>query len=227
MSDLFPEDPQLALFSQRYAAPGFDPTAIRPIVSPSTQAKPKALSSIDKPPSLQNSPRPAVAQPELINNSPKRPLEDSDNESTQPRKVARGESPLKGAAGRRLDAQKRTQLRHEVNQGSVQSATPAPAQPSLPRDVLFLLSILPRPDTYNAAILLPDKMVDLLRRTDLSRATPQGRQPTGQAPPVQKPQYGYGQVNRKWNLRATFAYQFACEKHYLPLSRLPVLPFSN
>ena len=40
-----------------------------------------------------------------VTNSPKRPLEDAESE--QPRKIIRGESPLKGAAGRRLDAARR------------------------------------------------------------------------------------------------------------------------
>lgn len=196
MNDLFPGDPQLALFSQRYSSLGFDPTAIRPIVSPS-QARPKTL--LPPPaaaPSVTDSPAPAPAQMAPLFDSPKRPLEESDNESIAPRKMARGESPLKGAAGRRLDAQKRTQLRNEVK------GLPVPPPPSLAREILFLLSIIPNASKYDSVTLKPEAMVDLLRRVDLSRAndTRQGAPaPSAFVPgPSQAPmQYGYGKCDWK------------------------------
>jgi cleavage stimulation factor subunit 3 len=40
MATLYPGDPQLQCFSQRFAGPTFDPTATRPIISPRTQMKP-------------------------------------------------------------------------------------------------------------------------------------------------------------------------------------------
>jgi cleavage stimulation factor subunit 3 len=87
----------------------------------------------------QASPRPAAASlgnldvPHRF--SPKRPFPADFDDSLRPQKVSRGESPLKGAAGRRLDAAKR-RLEHH---GQVTAVQPA----ALPRDVNFFLSILP------------------------------------------------------------------------------------
>jgi len=198
MSDLFPEDPQLSLFSRRYTVQGFDPTAIRPLIS-STQARPKQLLSFEKPASVQNSPRPVMA-PISITDSPKRSFDDSDTESVlPPRKIARGESPLKGAAGRRLDAQKRTQLRNEINQNGNTPLPIAFLPPpfTLPLEVQYLLSIIPHGRTYNATMFNPQAMAALLRNIDLRSWTPAmmpppppgpGQQPQGQ-------QWPHGQNN--------------------------------
>jgi cleavage stimulation factor subunit 3 len=201
MSDLFPEDPQLVRFSHRSSAPGFDPTAIRPIISPATQSKPKALPSIEQPPpqppSVQNSPRPAPAIVQ-ISNSPKRPFvpDESDSEAAQPRKIPRGESPLKGAAGRRLDAARRNQARASESLSSTLNMPQAAPPPSLPRDILFLLSIIPGAHTYKETRFNAERMVELLRNTDLNR--PVGNQ-TRQTP--MPPQVGgYGQVGGEYQL---------------------------
>jgi cleavage stimulation factor subunit 3 len=162
MADLFPEDPQLQRFASRYRIHGFDPTVIRPIISPAVQARPKALPTIEKPPSIQDSPRPP---PLPMTNSPKRPLEDDFDPVEPPRKIARGGSPLKGRAGQILETQKRREGRESTNPG-MPSSTPTP---SLPRDVIFLLSILPPAHTYNVTRFSPQRMVDLLRNTDLTR----------------------------------------------------------
>lgn len=180
MSDLFPEDPKLARFAARYSADGFDPTAVRPIISPATQMRPKAImQSIEQPQSVENSPRPQLRQENsprpvyrqeasprpnyLQNNSPKRPFgEDSDAESNRPRKLARGESPLKGAAGRRLDQQRKLQN----NQGTPTWQTQA-VPFVIPRDITFLLSIIPRPELYNAKRFIPEAMVNLMSKTPI------------------------------------------------------------
>lgn len=178
MADLFPEDPQLQRFASRYRTHGFDPTAIRPIISPAVQARPKALPTIEKPPSVQNSPRPLPTQ---ITSSPKRPLEDDFDVGQPAPKIARGESPLKGlkgAAGRRLEDQKR---REGSNMG-VSSVAPAP---SLPREVLFLLSILPPAHSYNVTRFNPQRMLELVRNADLTNyrpPPPQSGQPNGTFP---------------------------------------------
>jgi cleavage stimulation factor subunit 3 len=173
MAEVYPEDPRLATFAARYSAEGFDPTAVRLIVSPSKQMRPKStgpsiMQSIEQPTSIQNSPRPhylqeaqASPRPQYVQatNSPKRPfqVEDSDD-LNRPRKLARGESPLKGAAGRRLDQQKRLQ------QGTPtwQSNTPPFV---VPRDITFLLSIIPRADLYTSTKFSPEALVRLLRET--------------------------------------------------------------
>jgi cleavage stimulation factor subunit 3 len=180
MADLFPDDPKLLRFSSRYTSEGFDPTAVRPIISPTTQMRPKTImQSIEQPSSVQNSPRPQYRQensprPQYrqeasprptylhVTNSPKRPLgEESGNESDRPRKLARGESPLKGAAGRRLDQQKRMQQTHGVPVW--QSTAPF----AIPRDITFLLSIIPRAETYTATRFNPEAMVRLLGQTSI------------------------------------------------------------
>ncbi|RKF72115.1 mRNA 3'-end-processing protein RNA14 [Golovinomyces cichoracearum] len=170
MAELFPEDPKLSRFASRYSGENFDPTAVRLIVSPATQMKPKSLlQSIEQPNLVRESSVPQYAQEASPRsqyvqtiNSPKRPfpLEDFDSELNRPRKLARGESPLKGAAGRRLDQQRRLQQ----NQG-----TPAwqsnSASSIIPRDVNILLSLIPRAEYYTSTKFNPSAMVRLLRET--------------------------------------------------------------
>lgn len=173
MAELFPDDPKLFRFASRYSGDSFDPTAVRPIVSPATQTRPKniVLQSIEKPASALNSPRPQYIQehsprPQYIQqtHSPKRPFptEEFENDLNRPRKLARGESPLKGAAGRRLDQQKRMQQA----QGTPQwQANAAPF--IVPRDITFLLSIIPRADLYTSTKFNPEAMVRLLSQTNI------------------------------------------------------------
>lgn len=192
MSELFPEDPQLSHFSRRYSKPTFDPTAIRPIISPLTQAKPKPPPGMEQPaqvpqpaaplpqqqpaassvpPSVIDSPRPPPVQ---ARDSPKRPFvpDDSDNDSAvQPRKIARGESPLKGAAGRRLAAQQGRALGRDG--ASSTQAGGAGAQPTpLPRDITFILSIIPSAHSYNSVRFIPERVVDVLRNVQLPQTWP-------------------------------------------------------
>lgn len=178
MSDLFPEDPRLSSISQRFTHEGFDPTAIRLIISPSTQARPR-MTNIEAV-SAQNTPPYQHAQP---TNSPKRPLpfEEVDTEVLRPRKFARGESPLKGAAGRRLDQQKRSRLPNEIAQNEGQNNTYMLPPPMLPREVLFLLSIIPKASTYHATRFKPEEMVKLIRDTHIPSSVTQSRAPP---PPV-------------------------------------------
>ncbi|MCJ1430343.1 mRNA 3'-end-processing protein rna14, partial [Sticta canariensis] len=149
MSDHFPEDPLLVLFSRRFTNHGFNPTAIRPIISPHTQARPKASPS-NQQYSTANYTSPKVVQKTT---SPKRPLplDDSDTDGGRPPKLARNESPLAGAAGRRrLDQQKRHQPAPDLSRYEGQFVAHAPPPPDLPRDVLILLSMVPNADTYDA-----------------------------------------------------------------------------
>ena len=165
MREHFPEDPTLTLFSQRFVAPGFDPRTVRIIVSPATQTRSKALPipSIEAPPPTRNSPpKPAVQS----GNSPKRPLplEESDTEGSRPRKIIRGESPLKGAAGRRLDQQRRARQNETPNFDGSSSTYPPP--PPLPTNISFLLSILPKTQIFNdsrTTKISPTKAVPLLQ----------------------------------------------------------------
>ena len=204
MSDLFPEDPALALFSRRFAQEGFDPTVIRPIISPATQARPKTVPSIrGEGEGVPDSPQQRINE---IINSPKRALPtDDDDDSPRPRKVARPESPLKGAAGRRLDQQKRNRQPQEMPQFN--QPVPHPPPPPLPRDVMFLLSIIPKAETYHATKFSAEQLVKLLRETNIptsitqpplsgARGQPQNQPMAApyqqMPPPIPQPQGPYG-----------------------------------
>lgn len=212
MNDLFPEDPQLALFAQRFSSPTFDPTTVRPVISIKSQMKPMMLNvvpTVEEPqvaqvqesrpsPPAVNSPRvPAALLP--ISNSPKRPFEDADNELAQPRKIVRGESPLKGAAGRRLDAARRN-LARASESGFNMPVAPPPAP--LPREITFLLSIIPGAKHYlDTTRFNPQKLVAILQATNLpSTAPPQvhtpaitvAAQPTPMNQPMNQPMNPWG-----------------------------------
>lgn len=193
MAEVFPEDPKLLRFASRFSSEGFDPTAVRLIISPTTQMRPKALmQSIERQPSMPHSPpvypfaaeasrspRPMMLQ---ATNSPKRPfpVEELADELSAPRKVARGASPLKGAAGRRLDQQKRLQ------------GTPGTAPPfTIPRDISFLLNIIPAASTYTSTKFKPDAMVKLLRETIVPdiKTWKQAREESEAPPQQQQPRY--------------------------------------
>ena len=184
MRDLYPQDPALVLFSQRFQEQGFDPTVFRPIISPATQVRPKTIPSVEteappqSPPNQYNTPT----------DSPKRPLplDDSDTEG-RPQKLARTTrdvSPLKGAAGRRLDQQKRSRQPLDMPQFNQHPMPGPPPPPPLPRDVTFLLSIIPKAETYNATKFDAASMVRLLRETTIpTQPPPQALPQTSVRPP--------------------------------------------
>lgn len=136
MAELFPEDPKLHQFASRYSTDDFNPTSIRPVISPAFQRRPKntVMQSIEQVPMIRESSRPAYdisPRPQYLQttNSPKRPFpDDFESELNPPRKLARGESPLKGAAGRRLNEQKQAR-------GTPQWQSNAPAPFVVPRDI--------------------------------------------------------------------------------------------
>lgn len=171
MRDLFPDDPLLRLFSQRFTNHGFDPTAVRPIISPDTQTRSKTLANDSTPTTRHRSPPGFLPHP----NSPKRPLplDDSDNDGARPRKLQRGASPLKGAAGRRLDQHKRNLQPLPSAPFDSHPLPPVASAPALPRDVLFLLSIIPRAETYNSTKFQPEAVVKMLREINLPTSTAQ------------------------------------------------------
>ena len=166
MKDLFPEDTSLSVFSSRFTDQDFDPTAIRHIVSPS-QSRPRPPPTIETTAPDVDQIIQQVTQGAQSVYSPKRPLslDDSDNDTGRPQKFQRAASPLKGAAGRRLDQQKRSQLPVDppLFQQQQVGAPPHPLPPPpLPRDVTFLLSIIPRADTYAATRFKPSELVSLM-----------------------------------------------------------------
>ena len=166
MSDLFPEDPSLTLFSSRYVDQSFDPTSIRPVVSAS-QMRARPLPSIETTgPDIDQVIQQATQGAQNVI-SPKRPLalDDSDTENGRAQKFQRAASPLKGAAGRKLDQQKRSQLPVDPPlfppPQHVGPPHPLPPPP-LPRDVTFLLSIIPGADKYTATRFKPSELVSVL-----------------------------------------------------------------
>ena len=156
MAELFPEDPDLSRFTARYSSNTFDPIGAPIIISKAVQMRPKQIMpTIEQPTSMRNSPLPVRPEqsprPQYARAtaSPKRPLGIDDEELNPPKRMARGVSPLKGAAGRRLDQQRR-------NQSS-----------ALHRDITFLLTILPPAHTYDGQILNAAGLTSLLRDTAL------------------------------------------------------------
>lgn len=203
MAELFPEDPKLQRFASRFTSEDkFDPTAVRPIISPEKQMRPKAaiMDSIEQPP-VQDSPRPQFSREDKsprpsffqgIQNthSPKRPYppgDDSDGELNRPRKLARGESPLKGAAGRRLEQQQKRL--HGGGGGYGSGSHPQQPPASVPPMVSFLLSIMPRPALYDSYKISPEGLVQLLARTQLPDPDALDGQQQVQRQPMQ---YGSG-----------------------------------
>lgn len=166
MRELYPEDPALEQFSHRFSIPTFDPTAVQLILSP-TQTTPKSVQT-----GVTAEPRLDFQDASL--SSPKRPYptDDGYDDSDRPRKFVRAESPLKNVQGRRLDQQKRVpQLNGQMGGGA--SYKPQGSATPLPRDVVHLLSIIPSASAYNISRLSPEKMVDLLRRTEIPATTAQ------------------------------------------------------
>ena len=148
------------------------------------QAKSKVHLSIEGPVLSQDSPIPSIANIAQVGNSPKRPLEDSDTEGP-PRKVSRADSPLKGAAGRRLETQKKTNLRNEI-QPNGSGVIPPPMQGSglpIPPAIWNLLSMIPRADFYPQNLSFDaTKIVELIRNTDISQGRMNGQMQMGGPP---------------------------------------------
>ncbi|KAF3906543.1 hypothetical protein ABW20_dc0107631 [Dactylellina cionopaga] len=167
MRELYPQDPQLKLFQGRHSYKILNPSSFSPVVSP-TQIRPKGSGV-----------RPITSIPER---SPKRQADDSDGDvskNERPRKIARGESPIKGAAGRRLmDQQKRAAAAaanreqesrqthnhthtHHAKHASMSGQQASPP-PSLPESIMYLLSMLPPGHAYRSVRFNPEEIFKLL-----------------------------------------------------------------
>lgn len=185
MAELYPEEHALSRFGNRFATPAFDATRVQLIISP-TQARPK----LGPPPNQHRDPRAAPPSPpgQLMLGpngpyvaSPKRgPPEDSDTDTPLPAaKYRRADSPLKGAAGRRL-AQRaggftatsglQPEAASAMNAGvqALQALQPPPAP--LHPQITWLLSRLPNAREYRTTQFDAGKVVGLLRGVELGRA---------------------------------------------------------
>jgi len=187
MADMFPDEPDIARFAHRFALPSFDGMQVQLVLSP-TQVMPKTtvpqqpLPTIEAPGRFEESGlRLGPNGPYMA--SPKRPLEDSDTDTPQ-RKFMRGDSPLKGAAGRRIQHQAVGSTASAAiggvgggNGGFVTknyipgAGGQGPPMPgALPRDVTFLLRILPPASSYHTNVFDPVRMVELLWGIDVDGA---------------------------------------------------------
>lgn len=199
MAEMFPDEPELLRFSHRFEMPAFDPLKAQIVVS-ATQTQPRVFLDAAFPP---QQPPPggiaAMASPQTGEirlgphgpyvASPKRPLDDSDAD-TPSRKFMRGDSPIKGAAGKRIATAggsmsnmsatvPTTNNNMNVNASgggsgfAVKNFVPgggpqgAPQPPTLPRQVTYLLSILPNAASYNATRFDPNLMVQFLSSVPL------------------------------------------------------------
>lgn len=179
MKKHFPEDPTLQLFTSRYSTPTFDATHAHPVISPQQiQVPDSVLPSVEVQEAF-NSPIQKVID-SITTNSPKRPFPD-DFEDVGPRKLARGESPLKGAAGRRMNQQAQQQQRQANPPPSIPSfAVPPP----LPPQIAYILSILPKASLYVDVKFDPATVVEMIR--DVHLPPPSGISGQG-FPPAQPP----------------------------------------
>lgn len=178
MRDLYPEDLGLKQFSQRFVSSNFDPTSISPIFS-SQQVKPKPFIHPSIEVSAPSANSPALKLVDIAaTNSPKRPFPAEDFDDISPRKVARGESPLKGAAGRRMDQQKRQNV-NGYSSSSLSQVHPPPPPP-LPGQINFLLSIIPKASAYVDTRFDAARMVELIR--DVRLPTPGSLRQSEQPP---------------------------------------------
>jgi len=175
----FPEDPALKLFISRYSTPIFDPVNVFPVVSPQQMQPKRGVVPSVEGAEVVNSPVQKVID-SIATHSPKRAFPD-DFEESQPRKIARAESPLKGAAGRRINQQRQ-------NNPAGMSHFPVP--PPLSPQLTYLLSILPKASTYVDARFDPVKMVELIQNVHLPPPGAVGHHPQARpGPPPAWPQY--------------------------------------
>ena len=198
MAEMFPDEPDILRFSDRFALPSFDAMQVQLVISP-TQALLKPAGQFATAAGAQpQQPIRSIEQPrsppEIILGpngpyvaSPKRKLDDSDSEAPQ-RKFMRGESPLKGAAGRRMQNVQTgsgqppggavsgagggfVTKNYIPGAGGAPAVAPQPAGPApWPREISFLLSIIPGAASYKAMQFDPGRMVELLRTVNVDAA---------------------------------------------------------
>jgi cleavage stimulation factor subunit 3 len=183
----FPEDPTLKLFSSRYSSASFDVISVQPIISPQQVQQVSNLVPSIEVQEVVNSPIQNVIDA-ITTSSPKRPFPD-DFDDGGPRKMARGDSPLKGAAGRRMNQQQQQQ--RSTNPPASISSFPIP--PPLPPQIAYLLSILPKASSYLDVRFDATTVMELIRDVHLpppgsvaaSHHQPQQPPPGGGWPPYQ------------------------------------------
>lgn len=208
MREMYPDESDVSRFGDRYALPSIDALSLQLFISPS-QARHKTAVLAPEPgaplipqaalPSTEDAQSPPESgQLRLGPNgpymaSPKRGLEDSSDNEGPARKFARGESPLKGAAGRRMQGggaptstapppsssggagsgfMTKTYIPGQPPQQQQPAPTgytaPAANHPTpLPYSIHNLLSRLPAAKYYGPAQFDPVKVVEFMQNMNL------------------------------------------------------------
>ncbi|KAK4612177.1 mRNA 3'-end-processing protein rna14 [Fulvia fulva] len=185
MAKLYPEEPEINRFSHRSTLPDFDAVAVQLLLSP-TQARPKTdipqVLAPEQNPLGATSPR---AQELILGPngpylaSPKRPLDDSDADTSQRTKFMRAESPLKGNAGNagvRINKGSATVPTGNVTHGggfATKTFVPGglpPGPPPIPPKILEILGALPPARSYTGTRLDPLKIVPFLATVNVDHA---------------------------------------------------------
>jgi cleavage stimulation factor subunit 3 len=186
MAEMFPSEPDLLRFSNRFESPTFNalktqlPISATQIqtksVNPAYATQPPPFSSMNTSADIRLGPHgPYVA-------SPKRPLDDSDADTPQRKRFMRADSPSKRHAMSNMSAtvpvsnttipiQQQGGNGGFVTKNYVPGAAaperaptmPAMQAPSLPREITYLLSILPNARDYQATRFDGAKLVQLLQ----------------------------------------------------------------
>ncbi|KAF2864178.1 Suf-domain-containing protein [Piedraia hortae CBS 480.64] len=191
MRDMFPDEPELLRFCHRFRSETFDVILDEVAISPQ-QERTKPTVAIAAEPMAETAPEgklqlgpngPYIA-------SPKRRLEEDEEESGRSRKFLRTDSPpLKGAAGRKIansggattSTGGGTLITNAGSSGSAfitKSYIPAgapqpvpapPLPPRLPQEVMLFLQMLPSARDYHSRQFDAQRMVGLMRDIDVER----------------------------------------------------------
>ena len=125
-----------------------------------------------------------------MNSSPKRRLDESDDEQSVARKYQRSDSPLKGAAGRRVNATKRAQHAQDMQsnggrstppttqyglpqQAQAQAVAQQPQPGSLQQWTRWFISQLPKYGMYQGPSFDLAKSISTMQQVDLDKADAQ------------------------------------------------------
>lgn len=189
MADLYPDETELSRFSIRFSLPTFDAMNVILLLSPSqTQPKPEvplipqppqpAMPSVEEPTRSPKVPEILLGPNGPYVASPKRPLEDSDADTPQ-RKFQRAESPLKGAAGQRMQNNKPNVGGGGGGGGGFATKTFVPANLAapppfapipLPPTIDKILRELPNAASYTGLRFDPAKLISFLPTINVEHA---------------------------------------------------------
>lgn len=168
MKELFPDDPVLNTFTARFTSATFNPISVQLVLSP-TQSRPP------EPHVTQVAPVPRYQEPAMAESVSKRSHTDEYEEdflTNRPRKVARGDSPMRGppsGSARRKNAREQRQERQDrqEQQQQQQAVTNLEVPPPLPKAINYLLSIIPPAASYHSVRFSPARMVSLINQIDM------------------------------------------------------------